>query len=270
VTDVVERHVDYWPLSKVLKAPRNPKRHDAPTIANSITRFGLAELPTIDERTGCLVAGHGRIEDLEHRSGAGQDPPPGIRTDPETGEWLVPLVRGWASETDEEADAYVVISNKSTMNGGWDDLGLAQILADLATGPDATLVGLTGFPAGELEDLLALLDQPVMTAAPPTSDAHYAEDEAAFDERTARIEGYKPRSDPDTGGAITEMILVYATDDRAEVTRLVQAARENLGELRAAEVVLRGLRLLVAALDMREDPRPVPVGSLLRAAGWGQ
>ncbi len=42
-------------------AARNPKWNAEEEIRWSIGRFGLAELPLLDERTGLLVAGHGRV-----------------------------------------------------------------------------------------------------------------------------------------------------------------------------------------------------------------
>jgi hypothetical protein len=138
------RWTDYVPLETVQRAPRNPKGHNSELIANSISRFGIVESPAIDERTGRLVAGHGRLDDWITRKAAGEAPPDGIDIDPETGDWLVPVQRGWASRSDADAEAYLVISNSSSQMGGWDDEALAQLLADLRD-QDETLLDLTGF-----------------------------------------------------------------------------------------------------------------------------
>lgn len=138
------RYTDYMPLADVQRAPRNPKGHNTELIANSISRFGIVESPAIDERTGRLVAGHGRLDDWITRKAAGEQPPDGIDIDPDTGDWLVPVQRGWASRSDADAEAYLVISNSSSQMGGWDDEGLAQLLADLRD-QDPTLLDLTGF-----------------------------------------------------------------------------------------------------------------------------
>lgn len=131
------------PLDEILRAPRNPKRHDAETIAASVGRFGIVEIPALDERTGRLVAGHGRLDDWEARRAAGQDPPDGVMVDAD-GQWLVPVSRGWASRTDHDAEAYLIVSNSSTERGGWDNPGLAQALADLRD-QDDTLMEIVGF-----------------------------------------------------------------------------------------------------------------------------
>lgn len=148
-----ERRVDYLPLHEIARASRNPKRHDVDGIRVSIGRFGVAELPLLDERTGRLVAGHGRLDDLTARHDAGEDPPDGVRLAPD-GAWLVPVVRGWSSRSDPEADAYLVASNQLTVNGGWDDAALAELLAEL-NDVDPDLLELTGFGEEDLADLLA-------------------------------------------------------------------------------------------------------------------
>lgn len=126
------REVAYMPLAEIVAAPRNPKRHDHTGIQASIDEHGLAELPLLDERTGRLVAGHGRIDRLAVMHAAGQDPPDGVNVDPASGAWLVPVIRGWSSRSDAAAEAYVIASNKLTMNtnphrqilGGQVDTGL--------------------------------------------------------------------------------------------------------------------------------------------------
>jgi hypothetical protein len=136
------RRVEYMDLDEIMPATRNPKRHDRAGIHRSISYFGLAEVPLIDERTGRLVAGHGRIADLRERIDAGQSPPDGVDVTPD-GRWLVPVIRGWASRSDEDAEAYLLASNNLTLRGGWNAAMLADVLADLATIPG--LPDLTGF-----------------------------------------------------------------------------------------------------------------------------
>lgn len=135
-------------------APRNPKNHDEAGIRASVTRHGFVEAPTIDERTGRLVAGHGRLGDLAARKAAGEEPPEGIEVD-EGGEWLVPTQRGWASRSDRDAEAYVVAANKLTESGGWDDELLAQMLGDYRE--DVGWLAGTGYNETEVVSFLANL-----------------------------------------------------------------------------------------------------------------
>lgn len=148
---VGKRRVEYMKLAEIARAPRNPKTHDAEVIGASITRFGLADLPVLDDRTGRLVSGHGRLDDLEARHAAGESPPDGIII--ESGTWLVPVIRGWASRSDPDAEAYVVAANKSTISGGWDDTALADVLSHLAA-TDDELLRVTGFTDDELTQLI--------------------------------------------------------------------------------------------------------------------
>jgi hypothetical protein len=159
-TAELPRRLEYMPLSEVVEAARNPKLHDADGIAASISRHGLAEVPTLDDRTGRLVAGHGRIQDLRDRYTRGQDPPGGVVVD-EDGEWRVPILRGWASASDDAAAAYLIGSNGLTTSGGWDQHGLAEILKELRDADPYWLEsGVTGHTANDLDDLLALLAPP--------------------------------------------------------------------------------------------------------------
>lgn len=84
-----ELHLEYLPLSTLQIAPRNPKRHALDALGASVNRFGFTEPIILDERTGRLVAGHGRRETLLKMRDAGQTPPAGIRA--EGGNWLALL-----------------------------------------------------------------------------------------------------------------------------------------------------------------------------------
>ncbi len=152
-----ERSVVYMPLQEIRHAPRNPKAHDGDGIGRSIGRFGVAELPLLDERTGRLVAGHGRLDQLTAMHAEGSDPPDGIRLADD--DWLIPVVRGWASRSDAEAEAYLIASNQLTIAGGWDEASLGAVLADLAE-VDASLLDLVGFDDDDLAALLATDDGP--------------------------------------------------------------------------------------------------------------
>lgn len=135
------RWTEYVPLNSVLRATRNPKLHDTEVIRASIGRFGVVELPAMDERTGRLVAGHGRLDEWQRAQSAGEDPPDGVKA-ADDGVWHVPVLRGWRSNSDAEAEAYLVVSNRSTELGGWDDIELSQVLHDLR---DNDLLEFTGY-----------------------------------------------------------------------------------------------------------------------------
>lgn len=143
-----ERRIEYMPLGALKAAKNNPKRHASEDIGKSIGRFGYVEPLVIDERTKRLVAGHGRLGTLQARRDAGEPPPDGVRA--EGGEWLVPVLRGWGSKNDADAEAFLVATNRLVETGRWDDEKLTELLENLGE------VGLPGTGYSP-EDLLEML-----------------------------------------------------------------------------------------------------------------
>lgn len=154
------RALEYVRLDEVLLAPRNPKGHDKAAISRSISHHGFGDVPLRDDRTGRLVAGHGRHTELTAMHAAGQDPPDGITVDAD-GMWRMPVVTGWASRSDADAEAYLIGSNQIATAGGWDD-GLLDVLTDLR---ESGLLDLTGFTGDDYRDLFDEINEP-----PPSGD----------------------------------------------------------------------------------------------------
>lgn len=153
------RYLEYLPLTELMGKldPGNVKAHDDAGIDASLERFGYTEPVMLDERTGKLVAGHGRVQRLNalFHSDVGDEPPEGCILAPD-GTWQVPVVRGWTSDDDDEARAYMVTANRLTEAGGWTDQ-LAPLLQELA----ATPAGLPpGFTTSDLDQLMADLTPP--------------------------------------------------------------------------------------------------------------
>jgi len=150
-----ERRIEYLPLAELLhhRHPRNPKDHDLDDIERSFRRFGFTAPILICERTGLIAAGHGRLAALERRAGRHPEPPRGIRVNEDVSDWLVPVVRGWASVDDDELIAYVVADNNLVQKGGWQLDPLATILTELADLPDG-LDGL-GWDAADVDRIVA-------------------------------------------------------------------------------------------------------------------
>jgi len=146
---MAERGIDYVRLDEVTLAETNPKDHDQPGISRSIGHFGFVEVPVRDERSGRLVAGHGRHEQLQALHAAGATPPDGVVVDGD-GMWRMPVITGWASRSDTDAEAYLVASNQLTTAGGWND-SLTGVLQGLA---EADMLDLTGFTDNDLAGLL--------------------------------------------------------------------------------------------------------------------
>jgi hypothetical protein len=94
------RWVEYVRLNEVEPARANPKDHDVDGIVAS----------------------------LEHHDPAA--PPDGVDVDTD-GYWLIPVIRGWRSDNDDQAAAYLAESNFLVELGGWKPRETASYLADL-------------------------------------------------------------------------------------------------------------------------------------------
>lgn len=163
------RWTEYLSLSDVAGRfhPDNPKAHAEEKIAESIGRFGVIEHIVLDDRTGLLISGHGRVESFVKAREAGGDVPEGVVVD-EAGDWLVPVNRGWASADDIEAKAALVGLNETTIKGGWVPDALVHLLSELAE-QERGLIG-TAFDPAELDLLISELADPSMMGVDPSAE----------------------------------------------------------------------------------------------------
>lgn len=179
-----ERSTVYLPLSELKPDPRNPKSHQLDVIDESYDRHGVIDSITRDDRTGFIISGHGRAQTLKDRFAKGESAPEGVRVDPTTGEWLVPVTTGWASKDDVQATSALLILNRSTELGGWVDDALLDALDRLAESGENGFTG-SGFELTDLDDLRVQL-----------------EEQATFDNEAAaaRVRAAAETGDPDGNG----------------------------------------------------------------------
>lgn len=163
------RYISYIPLTDLPPDPANPKKHEVERIIASITDHGFIDTPVVDERTSLVIAGHGRREALIEMQVRGEPVPGGLLLDDDGG-WLVPVTRGWASATDRQAHAVLILLNRLPMAGGWDSRALAAILEDLATS-DADLFDSLCISDDEMEQLLREVDPEGLPQGPDGTDA---------------------------------------------------------------------------------------------------
>lgn len=208
------RRIEYSPIEAIVPADTNPKSHDLPLLEDSVTRWGYVEPIVLDERTGKLVAGHGRLDTLTAMKAKEMAPPDGVDV-AEDGGWLVPVIRGWASKDDKEAQAYLLASNRITEKGGWDK----QSLVDVLQGLEDNLAGV-GFDRGDVDDLLAKL-QEAQDIAFENQRRHGAgaRDESSYDEWADRYADKTMRS----------IVLDYPVAQFEKVVELAVKARADLG-----------------------------------------
>lgn len=196
--------IEYIPITKLNEWPRNPKKHDTDLISDSMERWGFTQPVMVDETSNRLVAGHGRIETLMRRFQAKESAPERIRVDADTGEWLVPVLRGIGFASEQEAEAYVVADNRTSEVGGWDDKLLNDILSTLNT---EGLISGVGFSMRDI-DRIVQDSTPDAEATGTTPDEYY---------ETFR------------DGEIRQVVLYFAADEYDEVLRRLQVAMTHLG-----------------------------------------
>ena len=125
----------------------------------SMKRFGFTVPPVRNETTGKLVAGHGRIETLKVLEGEDiTKPPANIKLDDE-GNWLIPIIAGIHFESDDEAKAYLIASNRLTELGGWKNDELVDLLQEVAVNTE-DLAGI-GYQLEDIENLLTDLEEKI-------------------------------------------------------------------------------------------------------------
>lgn len=141
------------PLSELQPHPLNPKDHDPGLLDASISEFGFIEPVVVDERTGLLLSGHGRVEALRRRFDKGDPPPEQVKV--VKGEWMIPTVTGWASRSDEEAHAAMIALNRTTERGGWNEQQLLELLQGFT---DDDLLATVGYSEEEVRALERLVE----------------------------------------------------------------------------------------------------------------
>lgn len=148
-----ELYIEYMSLEILKKWPRNPKEHDLGEIHQSFKRFGYVNPIIIDERSGQMVVGHGRVDTLIQKKSLGEPPPKRIKKKGK--DWLVPVIRGVRFDDKTEAEAYGIADNRISEIGGWNEGQLQDVLVDLAD--DQKLDGI-GFDGDDLDRLIKKME----------------------------------------------------------------------------------------------------------------
>ena len=178
--------IQYTKLSDIAEADVNPKDHDIGAIHESMNRFGFTSPLLMNEATGKLVAGHGRVEALTQKKQFNEDPPANINVD-EDGDWLIPIIRGVSFKDENEAQAYLLADNRLVELGGWNTNVLLEELEKLAETSD--LSG-TGFDQADIQqmydDMEASIDEGEDKGLPMGKPSY----EIVFDDETQQAQFY--------------------------------------------------------------------------------
>ena len=150
----------YLPLSTIPQWKENAKLHDIEALIAAFTLHGFHDPPkfdkSINDGTGGISAGNGRIEALQKMRSDGDAAPAGIAEVPEHNgvefEWMVPVLVGLDLPTTGMAEAYAVDHNNLVLLGAdvtgfytaglWNPEGYARILKRILLDHKTDLVSL--------------------------------------------------------------------------------------------------------------------------------
>jgi hypothetical protein len=142
--------IEYMALTDLAKRmwSDNPKDHDLGVLHGSFEDYGYVDPILINEASGELLKGHGRVQTAMQRKAAGDPPPERVRV--RDGEWYLPVVRGISMDPDT-GHKYAIMDNRSTELGGWQEQKLGEVLAQMAAEGE---VESTGFDEDDVDRIL--------------------------------------------------------------------------------------------------------------------
>jgi len=149
--DVPGQTIVYMRLDDLVPAERNSKLHDIDSLTEAVTGLGFTTELKLDESSGRLIRGHGRLATLRRLRDKGAEAPEGVR---DVGDdWAVPVVRGWSSRSRLHADAVREADNHQGEGVGYDSKVQLDILAGLS-GDAPDLLRATGWTSERVDELL--------------------------------------------------------------------------------------------------------------------
>ena len=154
--------IKYENLDDIIQADTNPKDHDLGVLYQSMKRFGFTNPIIINESTGKLLAGHGRLQTLKMMRDNGEKAPDRIEVELDTGDetieyWHVPVLYGVSIDNLAEAQAYLIADNRLTELGGWKPMDLMENLSEILE-ETGNLDG-TGYDLDDVETILADIER---------------------------------------------------------------------------------------------------------------
>lgn len=207
---MTDLYIEYIPLKKLVKMDRNPKLHSQ-RISKSFERYGYVEPVLIDEGSGKLVAGHGRLEHLEDAFKRDKQNAPDrlklVWDNATIIDWAVPVIRGVKFRSQDEAEEYGITSNLLVIEGGFDEAELEALIE--ATNLDP--IGIEADAEGELAQVLGEIATEAVIAEADVEDE--VEDHAEYDAASGSDDSAAEDADGGTTGD-TDTGAEGAEDDR--------------------------------------------------------
>jgi len=148
-----EIRIEYMRLDEIQRDEGNPKSHDLGALAESLERFGFVSPMGVNEKTGKLLWGHGRLDDLIAFMNEGRPVLEGLQVD-DDGMWKAPVVRG-VHLNSKDGTAYLISDNQQVLLGGWNEPKLVETLIRIAGESGSGLRG-TGYDGDDVDTLIRL------------------------------------------------------------------------------------------------------------------
>ena len=114
---MTELSIKYENLDDIISTDNNPKDHDLGVLYQSMKRFGFTNPIIMNESSGKLLAGHGRLQTLQMMRDNGEKAPDRIQIELDTDDenieyWYVPVLYGVSIDNVSEAQAYLIADNR--------------------------------------------------------------------------------------------------------------------------------------------------------------
>jgi hypothetical protein len=214
--------VERVPVAELTLYPGNPRKGNLALISDSLTVYGQVQPLVVQKSTGYVVIGNHRLMAARELG------------------WTHVDVN-YVDIDDETARKLLLIDNRTSDTGSYDEDLLAELLASLSEDLEYT-----GYTPDDLDDLLAAMNQ--MPVLPPLeTGASYAESPDEHRERVERGEGAQPL----IAFGIRDFMVKCTQDEYSEIHELLRTLRKAHGEdLVMSELLLTVLRAAARQLGV--------------------
>ncbi len=220
-----ELKIQYEDLDDIVGADNNPKDHDLGVLYQSMQRFGFTNPVIMNESTGKLLAGHGRLQTLQMMKDNGEKAPDRIQVQKDIEDdriefWYVPVLYGISMSNVAEAQAYLIADNRLTELGGWKPVDLMDSLTDILE-ETGKLDG-TGYDLDDIETILGDMERDLDVDDDITADLDDNETEVSI-----AVGRYKFKVDADDFYEWEEM--AQSTSNSKDIVDIAEFIKKSLG-----------------------------------------
>jgi hypothetical protein len=217
--------IKYENLDDIVSADNNPKDHDLGVLYQSMKRFGFTNPIIMNESTGKLLAGHGRLQTLQMLRDNGEKAPDRIQVELDTEDktieyWYVPVLYGVSIDNVSEAQAYLIADNRLTELGGWKPMDLMDSLTEILE--DTGNLDGTGYDLDDVETILADIERDTFDVEDTMTQLDTEETEVSIS-----IGRYKFKVDAEDFYEWEEM--AQSTSNSKDVVDIVEFIKKSLG-----------------------------------------